>query len=281
MAVASLNEIEIFYETFGSADGPPLVLINGLGSQCIRWPEGFKDAIVQQRFYLIVFDNRDTGLSTKFEAATQSPPYTVDDMADDVVALLDQLGVEAAHIVGQSMGGTIAQVLAIRYPERVLSLASIMSATGDDPVLSTDPDVMAIFSEPPAATREEAIEQDVRHRRIMSGPGFPFDEDAMRDLAVRTYDRCYAPDGRVRQMLAIRAAPGRASALAQLDVPTVVIHGTGDRLVPVGNGERTAAVVPGAELVLIDGMGHDLPRGAWDEIVSAIVRNTKRATPRA
>ena len=204
----------------------------------------------------------------------------MDNMADDIAALLDHIGIPAAHIAGQSMGGMIAQVLAIRHPERVLSLASIMSATGDDPVLSVDPDVVQIFTEPPPSTREEVIEQDVRNRRVMSGPGFPFDEDAMRDLAVRTYDRCYAPDGRVRQMLAVRSAKPRAKALSTLDVPAVVIHGTADRLVPVENGKKTAEAIPGAELVLIDGMGHDLPRGAWGSIVDAIVRTTERARAR-
>lgn len=281
MPTATINGIELCYETHGSPDDPALVLINGLGSQMIRWPQGFKDLIVGAGFHLIAFDNRDVGLTQKFGDSDKTPPYTVADMADDVAALLDHLGIDAAHVAGQSMGGMIAQVLAIRHPKRVLSMASIMSAMGDDPVLSTDPEVMAIFTEPPATTREEAIEQDVRHRRVMAGPAFEFDEDAMRDLATRTYDRCHAPDGRRRQMLAIQSAPGRGKALAQIDIPTVVIHGTGDRLVPVENGKRMAEVVPGAELVLIEGMGHDLPRGAWEQIVDAIVRNSKRAHARA
>lgn len=281
MPTAIVNGIELCYETDGSPGDPALVLINGLGSQMIRWPEGFKDLILGAGFHLVTFDNRDVGLTQKFHDVDSSPAYSVDDMADDVAALLDHLGIDAAHIVGQSMGGMIGQVLAIRHPRRVLSLASIMSAMGGDPVSSPDPEMMKIFTEPAAKTREEAIEQDVRHRRLIAGPGFPFDEDAMRDLATRTYDRCYAPDGRVRQMLAIQAAPGRAGALADIDLPTVVIHGTADRLVPVEAGKRMADVVPGAELVLIEGMGHDLPRGAWEEIVGAVVGNTKRAAARA
>lgn len=280
MPTATVNGIELCYEASGSPDDPALVLINGLGSQMIRWPQGFKDLILEAGFYLIVFDNRDVGLTQKFADVTASPAYTVDDMADDVAALLDHLGIDAAHIVGQSMGGMIGQVLAIRHAQRVRSLASIMSAMGGEAVSPPDPEVWAIFSEPAAKTREEAIEQDVRHRRLIAGPGFPFDEDAMRDLATRTYDRCYAPDGRVRQMFAIQAAPGRAEPLSRIDIPTVVIHGTADRLVPVSSGKRMADVVPGAELVLIEGMGHDLPRGAWEEIVGAIVRNTNRAAAR-
>ncbi len=277
MPVAQVNGIDICFETFGSSNDEALVLINGLGSQMIRWPEGFRDLIVTSGFHVITLDNRDVGLSSKFDDATENPPYTVDDMAGDVVGILDHLGIDNAHIAGQSMGGMIGQIVALRYRDRVLSLASIMSAMGDDPILSTDADVAAIFTEPAATTREEAIEQDVRHRRVMAGYGFQFDEDAMRDLAAKTYDRCYAPAGRVRQVLAVVAAPGRAQSLSQLDLATVVIHGTGDRLVPVANGEKMAAVVPGAELVTIDGMGHDLPRGAWNDVVSAIVRNAKRA----
>jgi pimeloyl-ACP methyl ester carboxylesterase len=177
-----------------------------------------------------------------------------------------------------SMGGMITQVIAIRHPERARSIASIMSATGDDQVLSTDPDVTAIFSTPAATERDAAIEQDVRSRRIMCGPGFDFDEDAARDLAARCYDRCYAPDGRARQMVAVMSSPGRAKALAELDVPAVVIHGTGDRLVPLENGRRTAEAIPGATFVEIDGMGHDLPAGAWPAIVDAIATNARRTT---
>lgn len=278
MPIARVNGIDLCYDTYGSPDDPALVLINGLGSQMIRWPQGFLDHLLSAGLRVIVFDNRDVGLTTKFADAEQ---YTVDDMADDVAALLEHLGLEAAHIAGQSMGGMIAQVLAIRHPESVSSLASIMSATGDDPVLSVDPEVVTIFTEPAATSREEAIEQDVRHRRVMSGPGFEFDEDAMRDLATRTFDRCYAPDGRRRQMLAIQSAKPRAKALSGVDIPAVVIHGTADRLVPAENGRKTAEAIPGAELVLIEGMGHDLPRGAWPMIVDAIVRTTKRTPARA
>jgi len=277
MPIVQVNGIQICYETFGSESDPALVLINGLGSQMIRWPEGFKNRLVSSGFRVITFDNRDVGLTTKFDDATESPAYTVDDMADDVAALLDHLGIASAHIVGQSMGGMIGQVLALRHTSRVLSLASVMSATGDNAVLSPDPEVMKIFTEPAETERDKVVEQDVRHRRIMAGSGFPYDEDAMRELAGRCYDRCHLPAGRVRQMLAIQAAPARAKALAELAIPIVVIHGTDDKLVPFSNGENMAAAIPGAELVAVEGMGHDLPKGAWGQIVDGIVSNTRRA----
>ncbi|MEX0874432.1 MAG: alpha/beta hydrolase [Actinomycetota bacterium] len=293
MPIAKANGIEIYYETFGAPDDAALVLINGLGSQLIRWPEGFRDLLVDEGFHVITFDNRDVGLTTKFDSpsaslrrdAAEAPideaspglPYTVDDMADDVAGLLDRLGITKAHIAGQSMGGMIGQVLAIRHSDRVLSLASIMSAMGEDPVLTDDVDVLTIFTEPAATERDEAIEQDVRHRRIMAGRGFPFDEDAMRDIAARTYDRSYAPAGRVRQMLAVRAAPGRGASLVKLTIPIVVIHGTDDRLVPVANGRKMADVIERARLVTIEGMGHDLPKDAWPLVVNAIVANAQKA----
>ena len=261
MPTTTVNGIELCYDTFGPDDGEPLVLINGLGSQMIRWPQGFIDLLVGSGFRVIVHDNRDVGLTQKFAEATESPAYTVNDMAADTVGLLDHLGIESAHIAGMSMGGMITQVVAIDHPTRARSIASIMSAMGDDPVLSTDNDAVKIFSEPPEHEREKAIEQDVRHRRLISGPGFEFDENAARDLATRCYDRCYDPSGRARQMVAVMSSGGRKAGLAELAVPTVVIHGTDDPLVPVENGRKMAAVVPGAELVEIEGMGHDLPRG--------------------
>jgi pimeloyl-ACP methyl ester carboxylesterase len=244
----------------------------------IRWSQGFIDLLVDRGFRVIVHDNRDVGLSQKFADAKESPAYSVNDMAADTAGLLEHLGVDAAHIAGMSMGGMIGQVLAIRHSDRVRSLASIMSAMGDDPVLSTDSEAVKIFAEPPEHERDKAIEQDVRHRRLISGPGFPFDEDAARDLATRCYDRCHAPDGRVRQMLAVTSSGGRKAALSDLTIPTIVIHGTDDPLVPVENGRKMADVVPGAELVEIEGMGHDLPAAAWPTVADAIASNARRTT---
>jgi len=277
MPTANVNDIEICYETYGLPDDPALVLINGLGSQMIRWPTGLLDRLVEAGFRVITHDNRDVGLSTKFDQTDATPPYTVEDMSDDTAALLGHLGVDAAHIAGMSMGGMIGQMLAIRHADRVLSLASIMSATGDEHVLSQNSDAVKIFGEPAETERTAAIEQDVRHRRLISGPGFPFDEDAARDLATRCYDRCYRPDGRRRQMLAVGAGKGRKDALAKTTIPITVIHGTDDPLVPVENGRRMAAAIPGAVLVEIEGMGHDLPAGAIDTVAGAIVDNAKRA----
>ena len=278
MPTATVNGIELCYDTFGPDDGEPLVIINGLGSQMIRWPKGFIDLLVDSGFRVIVHDNRDVGLTQKFADATESPAYTVNDMADDTVGLLDHLGIDSAHIAGMSMGGMITQVIAINHPTKVRSIASIMSATGDDAVLSTDNDAVKIFAEPPESEREKAIEQDVRHRRLISGPGFPFDEDAARDLATRCYDRCHDPSGRARQMFAVMASGGRKAALSKLQVPAVVIHGTHDPLVPIENGRRTAEAIPGAELVEIEGMGHDLPEGAWRTVADAIASNARRTT---
>jgi pimeloyl-ACP methyl ester carboxylesterase len=275
---AKVNGIELCYDTFGPDDGEPLVLINGLGSQMIRWPQGFIDLLVESGFRVIVHDNRDVGLTQKFADAPESPAYTVNDMAADTVGLLDHLGIGSAHIAGMSMGGMITQVIAINHPTKARSIASIMSATGDDAVVSTDNDAVKIFAEPPEHEREKAIEQDVRHRRIISGPGFPFDEDAARDLATRCYDRCYDPSGRARQMFAVMASGGRKAALSKLQVPAVVIHGTHDPLVPIENGRRTAEAIPGAELVEIEGMGHDLPEGAWRTVADAIASNARRTT---
>lgn len=277
MPVAPVNGIELCYDTIGPDDGEPLVLINGLGSQMIRWPQGFLAAIVAEGFRVVIFDNRDVGLSTSFDDAGETLAYTIADMAADVVGLLDHLGVERAHIVGQSMGGVIAQTIAITYPDRVTSLASIMSGTSDGPVAAPSPEIAAMLTGPMPEGREAAIEADLRMRRLIAGPGFPFDEDAMRDLAERVVDRAFRPTGVRRQMMAIGAAPGRSEALASVRVPTVVIHGTADPLVPFSNGERTAEAVPGAELVAIEGMGHDLPEGAWPQVVGAIARNARKA----
>jgi pimeloyl-ACP methyl ester carboxylesterase len=282
MPTTTVNGTLICFDTFDRPGDPddaePLVLINGLGSQMIRWPKGFIDLLIERGFRVIVHDNRDVGLSQKFGDASGSPAYTVNDMAADTVGVLDHLGIGSAHIAGMSMGGMITQVIAIRHPERARSIASIMSATGDDAVLSTDSEAVKIFAEPPETEREKAIEQDVRHRRIISGPGFAFDEDAARDLATRCYDRCFDPSGRRRQMLAVQASPGRKAALSELTVPAVVIHGTADPLVPLENGRRTAEAIPGAQLVEIEGMGHDLPEGAWPIIADAIASNARRAT---
>jgi pimeloyl-ACP methyl ester carboxylesterase len=278
MNFARCNGIEICYRELGPQDGEPMVLINGLGSQMIRWGGGFLELLTDEGFHLVTFDNRDVGLSTKLSEARDNPPYTVDDMARDVVGLLDHLKIDRAHLVGQSMGGMIAQMLAVRSPGRVLSLASVMSSTGGaEAVAPDDPDAIGIFIEPAASGRDDVIEQDVRQRRVLAGRGFPFNEERMRALAAECFDRCYDPAGRARQAMAVLSSPGRAESLAAVDVPTVVIHGTDDKLVPPANAEITAKAIPGAEIVLIDGMGHELPEGAWPDVAAAITENARRA----
>jgi len=276
MPVAPSNGIEIFYDTFGVRTDPPLVLIRGLGSQMISWREPFCEMLAARGFFVVRFDNRDVGLSSK----TPDTKYTIDDMAADTVGLMDHLGIDHAHIAGMSMGGMIAQQIAISYPDRVLSLTSIMSTIGGPDVVPPTAEAAAIFTVPAPKTRDEAIARGVEDRRVIGSPAF-FDEDEAFELAELSYDRCNHPEGRLRQMVAIQSATPRGEALGKLTVPAVVIHGVQDPLVPVENGRRTAAAIPGAELVEIDGMGHDIPPGVWEPIVDTIASVSSRATSRA
>jgi len=289
MARAHANGIELEYETFGSVVDPPLLLVMGLGAQLTAWPDGFCQLLVDRGYRVVRYDNRDVGLSTKLTDAPEpdvlaalggdlsSAGYTLEDMADDAAGLLDALGIDRAHVVGASMGGMIAQTIAIRHPARVRSLCSIMSATGSPESLAPTPEAMAVLMRPPGATREEAIERSVEASLVIGSTGFPVDVDVLRARAAAAYDRCYEPMGVVRQLLAIRASGDRTAALQQLDVPTVVIHGSVDPLVPPLGGELTAKAIPGAQHVVIEGMGHDLPEGAWPVIVDAIVANASSA----
>jgi pimeloyl-ACP methyl ester carboxylesterase len=275
MSVAAANGIEIFFDDFGSRTDDAVLLVRGFGSQMISWHEEFCEQIAAHGFHVIRFDNRDVGLSSKFDEA---PPYTLDDMATDAVGLLDHLGIDAAHVTGMSMGGMIAQLMAINHPGRVRSLASIMSHMSDEDTVQPTTEAAMAFMKPPATARDEAIANDVDTRRVVGSPGFPFDEAEVYEMAARSYDRCYCPLGRVRQAIAVRAATSRKAALSKLVIPVTVIHGADDPLIPAENGRRTAAAIPGAELVIIDGMGHDIPRGAWDRVVGAIVANARRAS---
>lgn len=285
MPIAPVNGIEICYDSFEPTHAErTLVLIRGLGSQMTRWEPDFCQMFVERGFRVIRFDNRDVGLSTKFTDAGapdlgsgDPPPYALDDMADDVVGLLDHLGIEQAHVAGMSMGGMIAQLVAINHPARVLSLASIMSSPGGEGE-PPKPEAWAIFTRPRPKDRAEAIEQALESRRVIGSPGFDFDDVAERRSAEEAYDRCYHPDGQLRQIAAIGSAPSRVEALGRLAVPAVVIHGKEDPLVRMSNGKRTAEAIPDAKLVLIDGMGHDIPKGAWPEIVDAIATNAERGS---
>ena len=278
MPAATVNDIVIEYETTGSANDEAMLLIIGLGAQLVYWPPAFLRAIADRGYYVIVFDNRDVGLSTKFttERADKGAPYTVEDMAGDAVGLLDHLHVASAHVVGVSLGGAIAQAMAIHYPSRVKTLASIMSAPGNASLPPPTPAALDALTKVAATERSAYIEQNVETAHQIGSTGFPIDDDWVRTRAARTYDRCFCPEGRTRQALAIAASPDRTDALKSVRAPTVVIHGESDPLVNVVGGKQTADAIPGATLTTIPGMGHDLPEAAWPTIIDAIVTNASR-----
>jgi pimeloyl-ACP methyl ester carboxylesterase len=286
MPRATSNGIELEYDTFGSADDPALLLIMGLGAQMTMWDESFCTQLADEGFYVIRYDNRDVGLSTRTEgpdpdiaaAMTGDPSsatYRVEDMADDGAGLLDALGIEAAHIVGASMGGMIAQAFAIRHPAKTRSLCSIMSTTGDRAVGQPDPTAMAALLAPPPTTREEAIAGAIAAGRVVSP--HHFDEAKTAERAGLAFDRAFYPKGMARQLVAILASPDRTDALGNVTAPTLVIHGAADPLVTVGGGEATAKAVPGADLLIYEDMGHDLPEPLVPAIVAAIAANARKA----
>ena len=265
MPRAGANGVELEYDTFGRPDAAPLLLIGGLGTQLVSWDEEFCELLAARGYLVIRFDNRDAGLSTWPE-----DEYTLDDMADDAVGLLDALGIRAAHLVGASMGGFIAQLVALNHPERVLSLTSMISGpSGADQVPPT-PEAQALLLTPVPPTRQERIELGLAAKRVLLGPADPFDDAYERAKAARAIDRAYHPAGFARQLRAILAAPSRIERLRSVRVPTLVIHGDADPLVPVDNGRRVAAAIPGARLLEIPGMGHDVPKRVWPEVVDAI-----------
>lgn len=257
----------------------------------IYWDEDLCDMLAARGHFVIRFDNRDVGLSTHFTHAgvpdmaearearrgCASIPYSLEDMADDAFGLLDELGIDGVHVFGTSMGGMIAQIMAIRRPSRVLSLISMSSSTGNPGLSFPGPDQMGISPEPEPLEREANIAFTVRGLLMLAGRGFPFDEEGVRILVTRAYDRAFCPEGRWRQLAAVIAAPSRKAALALLKVPTLVIHGDDDVLVPLSHGKDTACSIAGAELLIIRGMGHDLPRQVWPLIVDAVASHTARA----
>ncbi len=289
MARVSANGIEIEYETFGDPGAAPLLLIMGLGAQMLSWDERFCDLLAGRGFHVIRYDNRDSGLSTKMDEAgvpdvlaalggNPDPAYQLEDLADDAVGLLDGLGIGAANIVGASMGGFVAQLMAINHPDRVLSLTSIMSGPGGRDGVAPQPEGAEILMRVPPPTREEQIEHGVWIRRVLTGPGDPFDVAAETRRVERAHDRSYYPLGTARQLVAILAAEGRLERLSRVKAPTLVIHGAGDVLVPVENGRKVAAAVPGARLLEFEGMGHNLPERVWPEVLDAIEELARQAT---
>lgn len=289
-ASVEANGIEIVYDTFGEASAaPPMLLIMGLGAQMIAWDEEFCAALAARGYWVIRFDNRDVGLSTRFDeagvpdipalmqAAAQGEaiqaPYTLRDMADDAVGLLDALGIESAHVVGISMGGGIAQEMTIHHPDRVRTLTSIMSSTGDPQLPPPKPEAAAILVTPAPTDRAGYIESSIKTWRVLSGPGYPLDEDRTRERAGRSFDRGLSPDGTARQLAAIMASGSHKEALKSVQVPTLVIHGDADPLVPVEGGIDTADSIPGAELMIIEGMGHSLPPEVAPQVIEAIARH--------
>ena len=286
---ADVGDVTLCYETFGDPADEPLLLVMGLGTQMIAWHEDFCALLAERGFHVIRFDNRDVGRSTHFEdvpppglrtLALRSPvgaAYTLSDMAGDAAGLLDALDAAPAHVVGASMGGMIAQTVAAQHPGHVRSLVSIMSATGSRWTGQPAFRVLPVLLRRPPRGREAFIDNVVRTFGIVGSPGFERDEADLREMAGRSYDRGGDPRGVGRQLHAILASGNRTPDLARIEAPTLVVHGTKDRLVAPSGGRATARAISGARMLTIDGMGHDLPRGAWPQIADGIVDNARRA----
>jgi pimeloyl-ACP methyl ester carboxylesterase len=284
-----VGDVEICFETFGDPADPALLLVMGLGTQMLGWHEDFCTDLAGRGFHVIRYDNRDIGRSTILSSAPvptlgqivrrdkRAASYTLAEMAADGVGLLDHLGIERAHLVGVSMGGMIAQTIAARRPERVLSLTSIMSSTGNrwrgQPALKT----YRQFLRPVSTDRATYIAQTAALFDIIGSPGFDRADEDLRSLLGAMYDRGHDPGSVTRQLAAILASGDRTAELRHITAPTLVIHGTADKLVAPSGGRATARAIPGARLLMIEGMGHDLPRGAWPQLIDAIVENTRRA----
>ena len=287
--------LDIAWEQRGDPKHPTVLLVMGIAAQLVNWPLGFLHALVARDLHVVRFDNRDSGLSTHMRDALppdlpavlkgdlSSASYTLSDMAADAVGLLDALKLDSAHVVGASLGGAIAQTIAIGHPTRVRSLTTMMSTTGDMSVGQAHPATMkALFGGPPARTREEAVARAVRGFAVVGSPAFPTDPAAVAEVAGLAYDRDHDEVAIARQAVASVASGDRTRLLRALDVPTLVLHGLADTLCDPSGGRATAAAIPGAELVLIDGMGHNLPPGLWERIadhIAAIVREGEARAP--
>lgn len=287
--IVKANDIEIAYDTFGESPDPPLLLIMGLSSQMIYWDEAFCQELASRGYWVIRFDNRDVGLSTKLEKAgvpdlmqllmkvqqgeAVEAPYTLLDMAADAIGLLDALEIDTAHIVGASMGGMIAQSIAINYPERIRTLTSIMSSTNHPDLPQPSPEAISVLITPPPSDRGEYIEDSVKTWGFLNGPKYPLNEKLIRERAARAYDRSYYPAGAGRQLAAILASGNRREELKSVEIPSLVIHGDADPLVSLEGGKDTAKSITGAELLIIEGMGHSIPVEVAPKLIDAITRH--------
>ncbi len=294
MAQATANGIQLEYDTFGDRSGRPLLLIMGFGGQMIHWSEEVCNQLAEGGHYAIRFDNRDSGFSRKCEdlgvpdqfeilkaiargKESEIPPYTYYDMGDDAAGLLDVLGIEHAHLCGLSTGAAIAQTVAINHPLKVSSLISISGTTGNPGLPTMRSDLFTLTLNAPLSGRDDFIEYFINFYKTTRGSAFPFEEAWTRRAATEAYDRSFYPDGLMRHFVAGFHRGDRRNALATVTAPTLVIHGEEDPLFPVEGGRDTAEVIPGAELMIIKGMGHELPyRGAWPQIVEAITAHTRK-----
>lgn len=298
MTAISANGITIEYETLGRAGDTAIILVRGLGSQLINWPRALLERLAAEGYFVVIFDNRDAGLSSKFDAAgaidipdlmaraeageSLDVPYHLEDMAADVIGLMDSLGIEMAHLAGISLGGMVAQVLAAKHGHRLLSMNSIMSHSGNPDLPTGDPEARAALMrtvEDPN-DREAAVAAAFESSKLLSGPGYPTPDADRRRMAERVYDRCYCPDGRTRQRAAVVASGNRVQMLRTITVPTQVIHGTDDPLLHIAGGEDTAANIPGAEFRAIAGMGHETPESLGSnlaDLIGGFARRTEQS----
>ena len=274
MASARNGDVELYWESFGSESDPTLLLVNGLGSQCVSYEVEWCELFVAEGLRVLRMDNRDVGLSSHLEGG---PHYSLSDMAADVVAVLDAAGVARAHVMGLSMGGMIVQTLAIEHPDRLLSVTSVMSGTGDAAGTQSSPEAQAHLFTPPPPGRDAAIEHAVAGLRIWGSPDFA-DEERWRAAAARAYDRAFDPKGIGRQMAAVGSSPSRVEALGKVTLPFLVLHGDKDTLIDQAAGRRTAEAVPGARFVLIEGMGHDYPPQLWRRWTDLVAEHIRAAT---
>jgi len=283
------SKIKMVYQRFGNPNSPPVFLIMGAGAQMINWPEGFCLELASHGLHLIRFDNRDAGLTTHFSDAPvpdflalqsgdfSTVTYTLSDMAADTVGLMDALGYDSVHLVGASMGGMIAQTIAIEYPDRVRSLTSIMSTTGNHAVGQPDYSVLANLGSPPYNDRQAYIDWQLKSRKALGSPKYPLDEKTTAQIAGFAWDRDHDPLGMMRQAAAVLKSGDRTERLRSLRIPTLVMHGENDKMIDISGGRAVAAAIPGAELVTFEGMGHDLPKPLWPVFAIKIANLIHRA----